>query len=76
VNVKENLEIKRFRRFLQVEKGLSENSVYSYTYDLKKFSEFLEDQNKSILSATQDDIVRFLANEKTKKQNSDRKSVV
>jgi integrase/recombinase XerD len=70
--VKENLEIKRFKRFLQVEKGLSENSVYSYTYDLKKFNEFLEDQNKSILSATQDDILRFLANEKTKKQNSSR----
>ena len=68
MNVKENLEIKRFKRFLQVEKGLSENSVYSYTYDLKKFNEFLEDQNKSILSATQDDILRFLANEKTKKQ--------
>jgi integrase/recombinase XerD len=72
MNVKENLEIKRFKRFLQVEKGLSENSVYSYTYDLKKFSEFLENQNKSILSATQDDILRFLANEKTKKQNSSR----
>ncbi|MGL4369239.1 MAG: site-specific tyrosine recombinase XerD, partial [Spirochaetota bacterium] len=70
--LKEIQEIKRFKRFLQVEKGLSENSIYSYTYDLKKFSDFLEDQNKSILGATQDDIQRFLLNEKTKKHNSSR----
>jgi integrase/recombinase XerD len=70
--VKDNQEIKRFKRFLQVEKGLSENSVFSYAYDLKKFSDFLEGQEKSIMSATQDDILRFLAFEKTKKNNSSR----
>jgi integrase/recombinase XerD len=70
--LKEIQEIKRFKRFLQVEKGLSENSVYSYTYDLKKFSDFLEDQNKTILAATQDDIQHFLLFEKTKKHNSSR----
>lgn len=70
--VKENQEIKRFKRFLQVEKGLSENSVYSYAYDLKKFNEFLEDENKTILSATQDDIQKFLWNERNKKHNSAR----
>jgi integrase/recombinase XerD len=70
--VKDNQEIKRFKRFLQVEKGLSENSVYSYAYDLKKFSDFLEGQEKSIMSATQDDILRFLAFEKNKKNNSSR----
>ena len=70
--MKETQEIKRFKRFLQVEKGLSENSVYSYAYDLKKFSAFLEDQNKTMLSATQDDIQHFLAFEKTKKNNSAR----
>lgn len=70
--VKENQDIKGFKRFLQVEKGLSENSIYSYAYDLKKFSDFLADENKSIMHATQEDIVRFLAYEKTKKQNSSR----
>jgi integrase/recombinase XerD len=70
--LKETQEIKRFKRFLQVEKGLSENSVFSYAYDLKKFSAFLEDQNKSIMSATQDDIQHFLVFEKTKKNNSAR----
>lgn len=70
--MKETQAIKRFKRFLQVEKGLSLNSVYSYTYDLKKFSQFLSDQNKDILSATQDDIQQFLKFEKTKKKNSSR----
>lgn len=70
--MKEIQEIKRFKRFLQVEKGLSENSVYSYTYDLKKFSDFLENQNKTILAATKDDIQHFLLFEKNKKNNSSR----
>ena len=37
--------IKRFKRFLQIEKGLSAYSIYSYTYDLKKFIEFLSIDN-------------------------------
>ena len=57
---------------MQVEKGLSPNSIYSYTYDLKKFSDFLSLNNKDILSATQEDIQQFLNFEKTKKKNSSR----
>ncbi len=64
--------INRFKRFLQVEKGLSPNSIYSYTYDLKKFSDFLSLNNKDILTATQEDIQQFLNFEKTKKKNSSR----
>jgi integrase/recombinase XerD len=70
--LKEIQAIKRFKRFLQTEKGLSQNSVYSYTYDLKKFSEFLSKENKDILSATQDDVLKFLRFEKNKKHNSTR----
>ncbi len=70
--MKEIQAIKRFKRFLQIEKGLSPNSVYSYTYDLKKFSDFLSKEKKDILTATQDDIMRFLKFEKTKKHNSSR----
>ena len=70
--MKEVQAIKRFKRFLQVEKGLSPNSIYSYTYDLKKFSEFLSSQNKDILDATQDDVQQFLKFEKNKKKNSTR----
>jgi len=70
--VKEVQAINRFKRFLEVEKGLSPNSIYSYTYDLKKFSDFLSSYNKDILSATQDDIQQFLNFEKNKKKNSSR----
>ncbi|MBN2160281.1 MAG: site-specific tyrosine recombinase XerD [Spirochaetes bacterium] len=70
--MKEVQAINRFKRFLQVEKGLSENSIYSYTYDLKKFSDFLSSNNKDIMSATQEDIQQFLNFEKNKKKNSTR----
>jgi integrase/recombinase XerD len=68
--LKEIQAIKKFKRFLQIEKGLSPNSIYSYTYDLKKFSAFLSNNNKDILSATQEDVQKFLSFEKDKKHNS------
>ena len=64
--------ISRFKRFLQVEKGLSANSVYSYTYDLKKFHEYLTSINKDMMAATHDDVQQFLKFEKIKKKNSSR----
>jgi integrase/recombinase XerD len=70
--LKETSALKRFKRFLQIEKGLSDNSVYAYTYDLKKFGEFLSSQKKDIMSATGDDIRQFLKFEKMKKHNSSR----
>ena len=71
-NVNESQAINRFKRFLQVEKGLSANSIYSYTYDLKKFQDYLVSNDKNILGATQDDIQQFLKFEKIKKKNSTR----
>lgn len=70
--MKEVAAIKRFKKFLQVEKGLSQNSIYSYTYDLKKFSEFLSMKSKNILDATHEDIQQFLKYEKNNKKNSSR----
>lgn len=70
--MKEIQAIKRFKRFLRIEKGLSPNSIYSYTYDLKKFSEFLSQNNKDILAATRDDVLQFLMFERNKKHNSSR----
>jgi integrase/recombinase XerD len=70
--VKEVQAIKRFKRFLQVEKGLSANSIYSYTYDIKKFNDFLITKNKNIFAATQEDVQQFLKFEKNKKKNSSR----
>jgi len=70
--VKDVQAINRFKRFLQVEKGLSANSIYSYTYDLKKFSEFLSRKNKDIFSADHEDVQQFLKFEKNNKKNSSR----
>ena len=70
--MKEVQAIKRFKRFLLVEKGLSENSIYSYTYDLKKFTDFLETEKIGIMNASKDDIQRFLKFEKNDKHNSAR----
>lgn len=70
--MKETLAIKRFKKFLQIEKGLSDNSIYAYTYDLKKFGDFLSSLDKDIMSATKDDIKQFLKFEKNKKHNSSR----
>ncbi len=70
--MKEAQAISRFKKFLQVEKGLSPNSIYSYTYDLKKFSDYLTSINKNIMAATQDDVQQFLKFEKNKKKNSSR----
>ena len=70
--MKEIQAIKKFKRFLQVEKGLSQNSIYSYTYDLKKFNDFLSSKNKDILAASQEDIQQFLKFEKNNKKNSTR----
>ncbi len=65
-------EITRFKRFLKVEKGLSQNSIYSYSYDLKKFNDFLADSQKTILTADTEDVKKFLSFQKTAKQNSSR----
>jgi len=68
--VKEIQAIRRFKRFLQVEKGLSLNSIHSYTYDLKKFNTFLTSKKKTFLAATQNDVQQFLKFEKNKKNNA------
>ena len=72
ITLEENKEILKFKRFLKVEKGLSQNSIYSYSYDLKKFNEFLHSANKSILSADSEDVKRFLSFQQQKKNNSSR----
>ena len=70
--MKEVQAISRFKKFLQTEKGLSPNSIHSYTYDLKKFTDYLVEKDKDIMGATQDDVKQFLKFEQTKKKNSSR----
>ncbi len=53
-----------------MEKGLSENSIFSYTYDIKKFQNFLERHEKDFLEVKTDDISDFLKEQKRKKISS------
>ncbi|MCR9141887.1 MAG: site-specific tyrosine recombinase XerD [bacterium] len=62
--------IKSFQDHLLVERGLSENSIYSYTYDIKKFQGFLDEQSTDILEVEADDISAFLKEQKRKKISS------
>lgn len=62
--------IKSFQDHLLVERGLSENSIYSYTYDIKKFQGFLTENAKDILEVEPDDISAFLKDQKRKKISS------
>lgn len=60
-----------FRKFLLIERGLSKNSIHSYSYDLKKFEKYIKSHGKNIYQVTSQDITQFLLNEK-KKNNSSR----
>lgn len=47
-----------------VEKGLSENSIFSYSYDIKKFHTYITGAGKDYLEVTSDDITAFLKEQK------------
>ena len=54
-------DIKRaFLDFLSVEKGLSSNTVHSYSLDLKKLFLFFREEKISWLKVGEDDLVRFV----------------
>lgn len=62
--------IKDFQDYLLVEKGLSENSIFSYSYDLKKFHDFLSRHEKDFLEVKSEYISNFLKEQKKKKISS------
>ena len=62
--------IKEFQDYLLMEKGLSENSIFSYSYDLKKFNEYLNVHNKTFVQVETDDITEYLKEQKKKKISS------
>jgi integrase/recombinase XerD len=49
-----------FLTYLSVEKGLSKNTLASYSNDLKKFQSFLVDRERGLDAASQSDIVDFI----------------
>ena len=54
--------INDFKTYLKIERGLSDNSIASYEYDIIKFSSFLLKKNKSIspLKVTEDLVKEFI----------------
>ena len=53
-----------------MERGLSENSIFSYSYDLKKFHGYLEEHRKGFLEVRPEDVSEFLKDQKRKKISS------
>ncbi|MFZ6017652.1 MAG: site-specific tyrosine recombinase XerD [Nitrospirota bacterium] len=54
--------LKDFLTYLSVERGLSRNTVESYSGDLRKFEGFLSKRGKRVESALRSDIVDFIEN--------------
>jgi integrase/recombinase XerD len=53
-------QLKDFLTYLTVEKGLSKNTIESYSFDLKKFHDFLSSKDKDLRSFNKADIVDFV----------------
>ena len=62
--------IKEFQDYLLMERGLSENSIFSYSYDLKKFQSYLVRNKKDFLEVKTEDISNFLKEQRKKKISS------
>ncbi|MFH1703306.1 MAG: site-specific tyrosine recombinase XerD [Nitrospirota bacterium] len=52
--------LREFLTYLSVEKGLSKNTIESYSIDLKKFQDFLSLKNKNFASFARADVVDFI----------------
>jgi integrase/recombinase XerD len=52
--------LNRYLNYLTVEKGLSANTLESYSRDLKKFIAFLEDRNRGLSDFSRADISSFI----------------
>jgi integrase/recombinase XerD len=59
--------LENFQEYLVSEKGLSENSVFSYKYDLNKFKSYLDKQQIDLLEVQTKDVMKFLNEEKNRK---------
>lgn len=58
---RQELIIRRYRQYLKLEKGLSDNTVNAYQTDLEKLLHFTESEGIDILTITLDDLQRFSA---------------
>lgn len=58
---RQELIIRKYKQYLRLEKGLSENTYEAYQMDLEKLLRFLEGEEKRVLDVTSDDLERFIA---------------
>ncbi|MDH4261898.1 MAG: site-specific tyrosine recombinase XerD [Spirochaetia bacterium] len=71
-----NKIVKEFKDYLEIEKGLSQNSIFSYLSDIKKLDRFLLKDNKDFISIGRNDIYEFLREETVKKVSNRTKARV
>jgi len=55
--------VKEFQQYLEVERGLSENSIFSYLSDIGKLDKFVSKSKKDLTEITRNDIKKFLREE-------------
>lgn len=67
VNLEKNTLVRKFQQYLEVERGLSQNSISSYLSDLQKLDRFLDKEEKELESIVKQDIQNFLKEETRKK---------
>lgn len=62
--------VSNFKEYLSIERGLSENSIFSYVSDVQKLEKFLTKEKKQLQSGSEKDITNFLREESRKKLSS------
>lgn len=67
MSANKNKLVREFKYYLEVEKGLSPNSIFSYLSDINKLDKFLSKDNKDFISITIAEIQDFLKEETGKK---------
>ena len=67
-------EMNRFRVYLDIEKGLSRNTLNSYTTEMEKFEKFLEKYNLNYLEVNEENILEFVKAESRKGQSASTQS--
>lgn len=70
VNAKNEDLVKDFQLYLEMERGLSQNSIFSYLSDVQKLNRYLSKDEKNLIAITQNDIHNFLREETKKKLSS------
>lgn len=61
-----DLDVKRYKAYIQIEKGLSENTVLAYEQELHKFREYLVQHKLSHYHITDNEAIEFLKEESIK----------